>query len=147
MKLHLELFILWFNSHTGQLADTITTWLSQWCWVKLWHVIDVHNAVGCDSLLVSIHNIITVQETKLITTSKTPNISNYTSIWTDRDGKLGWGLLTYIMQNLTFTDLNIPTNINTHNTELEMVRIHTGKHTSVSNLCSIISLHNITHKT
>ena len=52
---------------------------------------------------------------------------------TDRLGKLV-GLLTYIKHNITFTDLNIPTNINTHNTELEMVRIHTNKNITSFNL-------------
>ena len=55
-------------------------------------------------------------------TSKIPNIPNYTPICTSRVGKLGKGLLTYIKHNITFTDLNIPTIINTHNTVLQMVR-------------------------
>ena len=33
-----------------------------------------------------------------------------------------------VSTNITFTDLSIPTNINTHNTELQMVRIHTNIH-------------------
>ena len=61
--------------------------------------------------------------TKLTTTSKTPNIINYTLIRTD----------TYIKHNITCTDLNIPTNINTHNAELQIGRIHTNK-PKVSNL-------------
>ena len=72
-------------------------------------------------------DIITIQEIKLITTSKTPKITNYTPIRTDGVVKLGGGLLTYIRHNITFTHLDNPKNINTHNTELQLVRIHTNR--------------------
>ena len=45
-------------------------------------------------------DIITIQETKLTTTSETPKITNYTPIRTDRV-VLGGGLLTYIIHNIT----------------------------------------------
>ena len=41
-------------------------------------------------------DIITIQDIKLTTTSKTPKITNYTPIRTDRVVKLGGRLLTYI---------------------------------------------------
>ena len=43
------------------------------------------------------------------------NTPNYTPIRIDRVRKLG-GLLPQIKHNITFTDANIPTNINTYNT-------------------------------
>ena len=49
-------------------------------------------------------DIITVQETKLTKTSKTPIISNYTPIHTDRVRKLG-GLPTYIKHNMIRTKI------------------------------------------
>ena len=58
-------------------------------------------------------DIITVQETKLARTSKIPSILSYTLILTDRVSKLGGGLLIHVKHNITFTDLDIPTNINT----------------------------------
>ena len=39
----------------------------------------------------------------------------------------GRGLFTFILQNITLTDLNIPTNINTHSRELEMAIVNTKK--------------------
>ena len=56
-------------------------------------------------------DIITIQETKLTTTSHTPKITNYTPIRTDRVVKLRGGLLTYIRHNITFTHLDVPKNI------------------------------------
>ena len=53
--------------------------------------------------------IITIQETEPTTTSKTPKITNYTPIRTDRVVvKLGGGLLTYIRHNITLIHLYIP---------------------------------------
>ena len=56
-------------------------------------------------------NIITVQETKLTTISKTPNISTCTPSFTKGVGKLGGRLVTYIKHNKTLAQLNISTNI------------------------------------
>ena len=62
----------------------------------------------------TLHNPTSSQlKTKKHISSKPPNIPNYTVIHTDRVGKLSQGLLTYIKHNITFIDLNIPTNINT----------------------------------
>lgn len=58
-------------------------------------------------------------------------LSSYTPIY-DKIGELGGGLLTYTEQNITFTDLKIPTNTNAHNIELQTVR--NNKHITVSNL-------------
>ena len=73
---------------------------------------------------------ITIQETKLTEKSKTPKIPQDTTIRTDREHKQGVGL---IKSDITF--INIPRTINTHNTELQLVRIHINKtkHITVAN--------------
>ena len=43
---------------------------------------------------------------------------------TDRLHKAGGGLITLIRDNITFTTTDIPTTLNTHNTELQMVMVH-----------------------
>ena len=49
--------------------------------------------------------------------------------YTDR---VGW-LVMLNIHNITFSNLDIPTNINIHNTELQMVRIHTNKQLLIYN--------------
>ena len=66
----------------------------------------------------------------ITTISKTPNTPNYIPVRTNRVR----GPLRYIEHNIIFTDLNIHTDINTHNTEQQMVRIQTYKHTTVAKL-------------
>ena len=63
------------------------------------------------------------------TFAKTPKIPHYTAIHTDREHKQGGGggLITLIMDDITFTNKNIPKAINTHNTELHLNKIHIGK--------------------
>ena len=55
-------------------------------------------------------------------------------IRTDRDHKQGGGLITLIKDDITFTNINIPKAINTHNTE-QLIKIHIGKtkHITVGN--------------
>ena len=53
-----------------------------------------------------------------------------TPVHTDREVKLEEGLLTYIRHNITFTQLDIPRNINTHNTDLQLESTQTGTNTS-----------------
>ena len=52
-------------------------------------------------------DVITIQETKLNQSHKTPNISQFTAIRTDRTHKQG-GLLTYIEKTSVFHNLIIP---------------------------------------
>ena len=81
-------------------------------------------------------DIITIQETKLTSKAKTPKIHNFTSVRTDRLHKAGGGLFTLIRDNITFTTTDIPSTINTHNTELQMVMVHINntKHITIANI-------------
>ena len=65
-------------------------------------------------------DIITIQETKLTPKVKTPKVHNF----------------TLIRDNITFTTTDIPSTINTHNTELQMVKVHINntKHTTIANI-------------
>ena len=78
-------------------------------------------------------DIITIQETKLTHKAKTPNIHNFTAVRTDRLHKAGGGL---IKDNITFTTTDIHSTINTHNTELQMVKVHIDntKHITIANI-------------
>jgi hypothetical protein len=69
-------------------------------------------------------DIVTVQETKLRPKTKTPTVNNFTAIRTDRAHKDGGGLLTYVKNDITFTDIKIPQTINVQTTEIQDVRIH-----------------------
>ena len=57
-------------------------------------------------------------------------------IYRMKPSALEGGLLTYIRHNITFTHLDNLRNINTHNTELQLVKIHTNrnKHFTIANL-------------
>ena len=48
----------------------------------------------------------------------------------------GGGLITLIRDNITFTTTDIPSTINTHNTELQMVKVHINntKHITIANI-------------
>ena len=50
--------------------------------------------------------------------------------------KTGGGLITLIRNNITFTTTDIPSTINTHNTELQMVKVHINntKHITIANI-------------
>ena len=54
----------------------------------------------------------------------------------DRLHKAGCGLITLIRDNITFTTTDIPSTINTHNTELQMVMVHINntKHITIANI-------------
>ena len=96
--------------------------------------------VNINGLKLHIHNthvyILTIQETKLIPIAKTPNIHNFTAVRTDRLHKAGGGLITLIIDNITFTTPDIYSTINTHNTELQMVKVHINntKHITIANI-------------
>ena len=81
-------------------------------------------------------DIITIQETKLTPKAQTPKIHNFTSVRTDRLHKAGGGLITLIRDNITFTTTDIPSTINTHNIELQMVKVHINntKHITIANI-------------
>ena len=79
-------------------------------------------------------DIITIQETKLTPKAKTPKIHNFTAVRTDRLHKAGGGLIILIEDNITFTTTDIPSSINTHNTELQTVKVHINntKHITIA---------------
>ena len=54
----------------------------------------------------------------------------------DRLHKAGGGLITLIRDNIIFTTTDIPSSINTHNTELQMVKVHINntKHITIANI-------------
>ena len=81
-------------------------------------------------------DIITIQETKLTPKAKTPKIHSFTSVRTDRLHKAGGGLITLIRDNIAFTTTNIRSTINTHNIELQMVKVHINntKHITIANI-------------
>ena len=87
-----------------------------------------------------IHNtradFITLHESKLTPKAKTPKVHNFTTVRTDRLHKLGGGLSTLIRGNITFTTTDIPSTINTHNIELQMVMVHINntKHITIANI-------------
>ena len=56
-------------------------------------------------------DILCIQETKLTSKNKTPHIDNMTASRKDRQGKSGGGLVTYIRNNIPFTDTKILSNL------------------------------------
>ena len=83
------------------------------------------------------HNIdiISIQESKLQQQHKTPKIHNFVPIRTDRNRR-GGGIITYIKNDITFTHLKTPNNINTEFTELHTTKIHLSqkKHIHITNI-------------
>ena len=79
-------------------------------------------------------DIITIQKTKLTPKAKTPKIHSFTAVRTDKLRKGGGGLITLIRYNITFTTTDIPSTINTNNTELQMVKVHINntKHITIA---------------
>jgi hypothetical protein len=61
-------------------------------------------------------------------TSKTPILPNYTPIRLDRTHREGGGLITYIRNDITFTNITIPPNINKQTTEVQTTKIHLSNH-------------------
>ena len=66
----------------------------------------------------------------------TPKVHNFNTVRADRFHKAGGGLITLIRDNITFTTTDIPSTINTHNTELQMVMVHINntKHITIVNI-------------
>ena len=85
---------------------------------------------------IQISDIITIQETKLTPKAKTPKLHNFTTVRTDRLHKSGCVLITVVRDNITLTTTDIRSNINTHNTELQIVMVHlTTTNTSLLQTC------------
>ena len=80
--------------------------------------------------------IITIQETKLTLKANTPKVHKFTTVRTDRVHKAGGGLITLNRDNITFATTDIPSTINTHNTELQTVKVHINntKHITIANI-------------
>ena len=81
-------------------------------------------------------DIITIQEIKFTPKDKSHKVHNFTTVRNDRLHKAGCGLITLIRDNITFTTTDIPSTINTHNTELQMVKVHiiNTKHITIANI-------------
>jgi endonuclease/exonuclease/phosphatase (EEP) superfamily protein YafD len=72
-------------------------------------------------------DIITIQETKLIETNRTPQLEGYATVRQDRKIDKGGGIITFISAELEYTNLAIPT-FNKLNIEMQLIRL-TGKKT------------------
>ena len=72
----------------------------------------------------------------LIPKANRHKLQNFTTMRADRLHKAGGGLSTLIRDNITFTTTDIPSTINTHNTELQMVNvlINDTKHITIANI-------------
>ena len=81
-------------------------------------------------------DIILIQESKLTPSQKTPTIQSFTPIRTDRRQGAGGGLITYVKQDITFTQCNNPPNLNTGNIELQTIKIHLSQNKSL-HICNI----------
>ena len=81
-------------------------------------------------------DIITIQQTKLIPKANTSKVHNFTIVRTNRLHKEGGGPITLISDTITFTTTYIPSTINTHNTELQMVKKHINdtKNITIANI-------------
>ena len=79
-------------------------------------------------------HIITLQESKLNSKHKTPKIPKFSAIRLDRpSSQKSGGLLTYINNNITYSQIPTPTNLITNNIELITTKInlkHTNLHIS-----------------
>ena len=73
-------------------------------------------------------DIIKIQETKLKPTHRTPYLKDYTAIRTDRTYKNGGGLMTYIKNDIIFTELKTPHTTNNKLAELQHIKIHLANH-------------------
>ena len=81
-------------------------------------------------------DIVTLQETKLTKSNKTPNFPGYATIRTDRQNKAGGGLITLVRNNITFTENKIPPNVTNDFIELQTITLHLSlkKNLNISNL-------------
>ena len=78
---------------------------------------------GLNRLIHDTHaDIITIQDTKRTPKVKTPKVHNFATVHNDSLHKARGGLFKLIRDNMPFTITDIPSTINTHNTELQMVK-------------------------
>ena len=66
----------------------------------------------------------TIQEINLTPKANTPKVHNFTTMRADRLHRPGGGFIAFIKDNIAFTTTDIPSTINTHNTALQMVKVH-----------------------
>ena len=62
-------------------------------------------------------------------------VHNFTNMRADMLYKAGAGLITLIRDTIRFTTTAIPSTINTHNTDVKMVKVHISntKHITIAN--------------
>ena len=67
--------------------------------------------------------------------SKRNTVHTFTTVHTDSLHKAGGGLITLI-RDITFTTTDIPSTINTHNSEIQMIKVHINntKHITIANI-------------
>ena len=78
-------------------------------------------------------DVMTIEETKLNQSHKTQNIPHFIPIRTDHTNKQGGGLLTYIKNNISFSQLNTS---NSFPIDLQIIKIHlsTSKQLHITNM-------------
>ena len=88
------------------------------------------------SLLILVVNILWRLQTTQSIRKKIKKYITLPTVRADRLHKTGGGLITLIRDNITFTTTDIPSTINTHNTELQMVKVHINntKHITIANI-------------
>src|SRR6476619_2004789 len=64
------------------------------------------------------------QETKLNSKNKTPQFPHYSAISKDTTSKSGGGLITYVKDNITFTDAPPPPTTSTNLIETQAIKIN-----------------------
>src|SRR6476469_7734799 len=69
-------------------------------------------------------DILTIQETKLNSTNKTPQFPHYSATRKDNTSKSGGGLLTYVKDNITFRDAPPPPTTSTNLIETQAIKIN-----------------------
>jgi len=81
-------------------------------------------------------DIINIQESKLTASSRKFNIPGYTTIRKDREHKIGGGLITYIKEEIAFTEINLNKIKTTNQFEILVVKINLSekKHYHVTNI-------------
>ena len=80
--------------------------------------------------------IITIEETNLTPKANTPKVHNFTTVCAIRLHKARGGFITRIRDNITITTTEIHSTIKTHNTELQMAKVHiiNTKHITIANI-------------
>src|SRR6476469_6577501 len=74
----------------------------------------------------------TIQETELNSTNKTPQFPHYSAIIWDRTSKSSGGLLTYVKDNITFTDAPSPPTTSTNLIETQAIKVNISTNHSLT---------------